>query len=115
MNRQRWHNILGVNEYIAAVEAGRLPVAETTDLDENDLMAETMMMGLRLNVGVSFAHFRDRCGYDVLHVYGDEVRDLVNQGLLAQDQTGVHLTERGRMLGNEVFMRFLRETEEITA
>jgi oxygen-independent coproporphyrinogen-3 oxidase len=91
-----------------------LPVAETTELDENDLMAETMMMGLRLNVGVSFAHFHDRCGHDLLHVYGDEVGELVNQGLLAQDQIGVRLTERGRMLGNEVFMRFLRD-ELVTA
>ena len=114
VNRQRWHNILGVNDYIAAVEAGRLSVAETTDLDENDMMAETMMMGLRLNVGVSFAHFRDRCGHDLLHVYGDEIRELINQGMLAQDQIGVRMTERGRMLGNEVFMRFLRD-EVVTA
>ncbi len=111
---QRWYNILGVNDYIAAVAAGRLPIAETTALDENDLMAETMMMGLRLNVGVSFAHFRDRCGHDLLHVYGDEVRSLVEQGLLAQDEIGVQLTEHGRMLGNEVFMRFLRD-EFVTA
>jgi oxygen-independent coproporphyrinogen-3 oxidase len=96
------------------VQAGRLPVAETTALGENDVMAETMMMGLRLNVGVSFAHFRDRCGHELLHVYGNEVRELVHQGLLAQDGIGVQLTERGRMLGNEVFMRFLRD-EFVTA
>jgi len=106
---QRWHDILGVNEYIAAVRDGRLPVAETTELHQDDLMAETMMMGLRLNIGVSFAHFADRCECDLLNVYGDEVRELVDQGLLVQDQIGVRLTERGRMLGNEVFMRFLRD------
>ncbi len=106
---QRWHNIMGVNEYIAAVQAGRLPVANTTALGLDDLMAETMMMGLRLNVGVSFAHFADRCGRDLQDVYGDEIRALREQGLLLQDEICVQLTERGRMLGNEVFMRFLRD------
>jgi coproporphyrinogen III oxidase-like Fe-S oxidoreductase len=38
----------------------------------------------------------------------------VEQGLLAQDEIGVQLTEHGRMLGNEVFMRFLRD-EFVTA
>lgn len=112
---QRWHDILGVNPYIAAVRAGRVPVAETIDLNQDDLMAETMMMGLRLNLGVSFAHFADRCGHDLLTVYGDEVRALVDQGLLVQNQVGVRLTERGRMLGNEVFMRFLKEPAEATS
>jgi oxygen-independent coproporphyrinogen III oxidase len=106
---QRWHNILGVNEYIRAVGQGQLPIAETIAVTPNDLLGETMMMGLRLSSGVSFAHFADRCGAPLLDVYGDEVRDLRELGLLVQDETGVRLTERGRMLGNEVFLRFLRD------
>lgn len=106
---QRWHDILGVNDYIAAVRAGRLPTADTIDLTSNDLFGETMMMGLRLNSGVSFAHFADRCGHALLDVYGGEVQALVQLGLIEQDALGVRLTERGRMLGNEVFLRFLRD------
>lgn len=112
---QRWHNILGVNEYIAAVQAGRLPIAETVELSQDDLMAETMMMGLRLSVGVSFAHFAGRCGHELLDVYGDEVHTLVAQELLIQDDLGVRLTERGRMLGNEVFLRFLRDEPQVSS
>lgn len=111
---QRWYDILNVNEYIQAAQTGTLPVAETIALSENDLFGETMMMGLRLNVGVSYAHFRDRCGQELLDVYADEVRALVELGLIAQDQRGIRLTERGRMLGNEVFARFLRD-EQATA
>jgi oxygen-independent coproporphyrinogen-3 oxidase len=91
------------------VRDGKLPVAETIDVTEDDLMGETMMMGLRLNNGVSFAHFADRCGRDLRQVYQHEIDDLVKLGLLAQGNTGVRLTERGRMLGNEVFMHFLRD------
>jgi oxygen-independent coproporphyrinogen-3 oxidase len=106
---QRWYDIRDVDQYIAAVRSGHLPVAETTKLTPNDLFFETMMMGLRLSCGVSFVHFADRCGHDLLDIYGEEVHSLCELGMLHQDRHGVRLTERGRMLGNEVFIRFLRE------
>jgi oxygen-independent coproporphyrinogen III oxidase len=106
---RRWHDVLRVDEYIAAVGAGRLPVAETVDLTDDDLFEETMMMGLRLTAGVSHAHFRDRCGHELSAVYGEVIRELVRLGLLEADEVGIRLTARGRMLGNEVFVRFLRE------
>jgi oxygen-independent coproporphyrinogen-3 oxidase len=106
---RRWHDMLGVDEYIGVAGTGALPIAETLPLSEADLFSETMMMGLRLNSGVSFAHFADRCGHELLDVYDSEVRQMVEVGLIEQDQLGIRLTERGRMVGNEVFMRFLRE------
>jgi oxygen-independent coproporphyrinogen III oxidase len=106
---RRWHDMLGVDEYIRAVRQERLPIAETIDLSPADLVSETMMMGLRLNSGVSFAHFADRCGHELLEVYPDELRHLLELGLIEQNAIGIRLTERGRMLGNEVFLRFLRD------
>ncbi len=106
---RRWHNVLGVDNYIAAVRAGRLPITETIMLSEDDLYFETMMMGLRLHCGVSCEHFADRCKRALLDVYADEVYSLVELGLLRHDRAGVCFTERGRMLGNTVFTRFLRE------
>jgi oxygen-independent coproporphyrinogen-3 oxidase len=67
------------------------------------------MMGLRLNCGVSFAHFADRCGQPLLEVYGAEIAELRRQELIEQDALGIRLTERGRMVGNDVFLRFLRD------
>ncbi len=77
------------------------------ELSLPDLRAETMMMGLRLNTGVSYAHFKDRCGIDLLDLYGTEVARLEAEGLVVQDAVGVRLTPTGRALGNQVFMRFL--------
>ena len=104
---RRWHDILGVDEYIKSVRAGQRPIAEILDLSAADLQTETMMMGLRLNVGVSYAHFKDRCGLELLDRYGAEVRSLVDDGLVEQNGVGIRLTPRGRSLGNQVFLRFL--------
>lgn len=104
---RRYANALGIDDYIRAVDNGALPVRETTELDAADLRAETMFMGLRLNAGVGEAHFRDRCGLSLDAAYGDVLRELVAQGLVERDAAGVRLTERGRMLGNQVFARFV--------
>lgn len=104
---RRYSDVLGIDDYISRVQSGRSPIAETIALSERDLTAETMFMGLRLNAGVSYAHFRERCNAELEHVYGDVLTDLVGLGLLARDERGVRLTERGRMLGNQVFLRFV--------
>jgi len=104
---RRWHDILGVEQYIAAVRDGRQPIAEVTELSDDDLRAETMIMGLRLNVGVAFRHFEERCGAGLLDVYGGEVAHLETQGLIERDSVGVRLTNRGRLYGNQVFERFV--------
>lgn len=79
-------------------------------------MQETMLLGLRLTrEGVSMQAFRARFGMDVMDVFGKEVDELVRLGLLEWKQTSevsrtsevLRLTRRGRLLGNQVFMRFV--------
>lgn len=104
---RRYVDLLGVDDYIGAVAAGRPPLAETTELTPGDLRAETMMMGLRLNAGVGEAHFAARCGMSLDEAYGEALAELVGQGLLERAGGRVRLTPRGRMLGNRVFERFV--------
>lgn len=104
---RRWHDVLNVEQYITAGNIGTSQVEEVTELDEADLRSETMMMGLRLNIGVSYAHFQDRCGSDMRELYRTEIAELVQLGLLLQDEVGIRLTERGRAVANQVFLRFL--------
>ncbi len=103
----RYANILGIDDYITTVRSGVRPVADTTPLDAADLRAETMFMGLRLNAGVSEDHFAARCGLSLDEAYGVELAELVELQLIERDAVRVRLTERGRMLGNQVFERFV--------
>ncbi len=103
---RRYSDVLAINTYIGQV-ADSSPLAETIELSQHDLMAETMFMGLRLNVGVNETHFHDRCGMTLDAAYGDVLASLIELGLLERDPAGVRLTARGRMLGNQVFERFV--------
>ena len=103
----RYANVLGIDAYIKMVNTGCMPVAEELPLTPLDLCAETMLMGMRLNVGVSAAHFAARCGLSLETTYGTALAELVGQGLVEWAGERVRLTPRGRMLGNRVFARFV--------
>lgn len=104
---QRYANLRPIDGYIAAVQAGNRPIAEITPLTSADLAAETMFMGLRLDIGVSFTHFAARVGKPLTEVYGATLTELSTQGLISIDHERVRLTNRGRMLGNQVFAHFV--------
>ncbi|MBI4337746.1 MAG: radical SAM family heme chaperone HemW [Chloroflexi bacterium] len=85
-----------------------IPVVEQVeDIGPELEMAETVILGLRLDEGVSLAAFRERFGRDLLAVYSSAVEELQEVGLLEITGGCVRLTARGRLLGNEVFVRFL--------
>lgn len=66
-----------------------------------------MFLGLRKNEGVSFKEFENKYLIPMKSIYGDIIRQLVNDGLLVEDEAGVRLTRKGRFVGNEVFQHFL--------
>lgn len=83
-----------------------------------DDMSEFLIMGLRLtHEGVSPTRFRERFDRALEDVYGNEIKELERVGLMesARLETSeaegtsevLRLTDRGRLLGNQVFVRFV--------
>ncbi len=104
---RRWANVVRPEEYLARLSEGRSAIAAAEEIDPHLAMAETMILGLRLTAGVSFDDFRQRFGCALEAVYGEVLTELAAMGLLELDGSAVQLTGRGRLLGNEVFERFL--------
>ncbi|MDP6454966.1 MAG: radical SAM family heme chaperone HemW [SAR202 cluster bacterium] len=85
----------------------RVPSVDTTEhIDRSLAMAETLMMGLRLDDGISIPDFRARFNQTPSEAYESTIADLTNLGLLKTSDDRLLLTPRGRILGNEVFSRF---------
>jgi oxygen-independent coproporphyrinogen-3 oxidase len=79
-------------------------------------MSEYMLNNLRLtNAGVAESDFRLRFGRGLLDIYPKEIEELIRNGLLEYAKTSevsetsevYRLTKRGRLLGNQVFVKFV--------
>ena len=98
----------------AVADAGTLGRAEDVPfleqaqvLDAATAMAETMMMGLRTNEGVSSPGFQARFGRSIVDQFPGAVSECIELGLLEWADDHLRLTDGARLLGNEVFRRFL--------
>lgn len=81
---------------------------EVTEVDEEDAFEEAMFLGLRRNLGVSLDELQAEFGSGRVEAFEATARELAKDGLLQQDGARVMLTERGRMISNEVFGELLR-------
>jgi len=108
LDGHRMANTGNLDEYLAAF-AGKRPLLP--DMDEViglDLeLAETVILGLRLEAGVDINSLKNRFGIDVLSYYSQPIREMVDSGLMKHTGEYIRLTRRGRLLSNEVFWRIL--------
>ncbi len=126
-NGYRYSNALRIKTYIerlslpSAFSLLHFPLSPATVNQHKqtlqDDMSEYMLNNLRLtNAGVAESDFRLRFGSGLLDVYPKEIEELVKNGLLEYAKTSevlktsevcLRLTKRGRLLGNQVFLRFV--------
>ncbi len=75
-------------------------------------MGETMMMGLRLvDEGINESNFHRRFGVSLEMCYQKPIQQLIGIGLLewfgTKPDRSLRLTQKGKLLGNQVFMEFV--------
>ncbi len=104
---ERYWNVLSPLEYIQRAERGESAVAGSEPISRELEMAETMILGLRLNEGIAFDAFAARYGEDAREKYAAQLREVNALGLVEMSEECVRLTPRGRLLSNEVFWRLL--------
>jgi oxygen-independent coproporphyrinogen III oxidase len=76
-------------------------------------LEEAWFLGLRLNEGVQLAELEAEFGEAAAHRNDDVISELETLGFVEQSPGRVRLTDRGRLVSNEVFERLL--SDEVAA
>ncbi len=125
----RYSNVIRIKTYIERLASSSFDslfpltpaTINQTKITSRTAMQETMMLGLRLTrEGISAQDFVARFGVQIMDAFGKDVEDLLGLGLLEwvdektlpqvpQPAGGarLRLTSCGRLLGNQVFLRFV--------
>jgi putative oxygen-independent coproporphyrinogen III oxidase len=94
-----------LDEYVA-----RKPL-KTISVSLSEALEETFFLGLRLNCGVDLREAAAKFGEGAIERYSEAVRDFVTTGLVVWQEDSIRLTQRGQLLSNEVFERFISVPE----
>jgi oxygen-independent coproporphyrinogen-3 oxidase len=103
----RWSNERDVLRYTVLIEAKCDAVIETTELDEHDLRAESVFLGLRMMRGIDLRSYSARFGADLREQHASDLERLLDAGLIVFDEDLMKLTRNGVLLSNEVFSVFV--------
>ena len=104
---RRFSNILDPQEYITLLKKQQRPEAESELIDRAHEMSETAFLALRTAQGLHLPTFEERFAEPFTQFVGMRLRTVEEAGLLEQEHEWIRLSKRGRLLGNEVFVRLL--------
>ena len=104
----RIENIKDVKQYTdSLLQKQLLPLVAEYQVPLMEKMENTMMLGLRMNKGVSLENFFAEYKIDLREKYRRQIERLSGTGLIVLDDQGLRLTSKGVIFGNEVFAEFL--------
>lgn len=103
----RWSNTRNIHEYLAKLERGESPIAETITLDDEDRQSENLFLRLRLQDGVNLREHQQRFGVNARERYRAELARLHDAGLIELSNDELKISRKGKVLANEVFAAFV--------
>ena len=106
-DNRRFSNVREPLAYIRLLRDGQRPEAESETVDRAQAMSETAFLALRTAMGLHLPTFEERFGQPFTQFAGDRLQLVEEAGLLEHDRDWLRLSKRGRLLGNEVFLRLL--------
>ncbi|MGY3766891.1 radical SAM family heme chaperone HemW [Vagococcus vulneris] len=104
---RRYKNHGPIQHYLKPLRENRLPVINEEKLTLINHMEEEMFLGLRKLKGVSTRQFEKKFNQPFASVYGAITERLIKDNLLKQNGDYLSLTDKGLILGNDVFEKFL--------
>ena len=104
---RRFSNVRDPATYIRMLKAQQRPEVESETVDKAQAMSETAFLALRTAQGLHLPTFEQRFALPFTQFVGNRLRMVEEAGLLEREPEWLRLSKRGRLLGNEVFLRLL--------
>jgi oxygen-independent coproporphyrinogen-3 oxidase len=104
-----YSNLEDINEYMAAVTSGRLPISRLSESSPEDMMRRTMTR-LYLRLPVNKKEFLEKFGKLPEQVFPKQLQSLKEKGLIDIDEKEIRLTKVGEVWKGNIAWEFAPKT-----
>ncbi|MBW2249492.1 MAG: radical SAM family heme chaperone HemW [Deltaproteobacteria bacterium] len=94
--RRCW-NKASVTAYIKDLQEGKLPIDGQEVLSREQMMSESIFLGLRRADGIDVSEFNSRFDENFFKIFGKQIDDFEKKGLIVTNQTSCALTVKGML------------------
>ena len=105
LQRFSYSNLEDINEYMAAVKAGRLPIKRLSESTDEDMMRRTMTR-LYLRLPVDKVEFKQRFKKLPEEVFPQQLQRLKEKGLIEIDNKEIRITKLGDIWKGNIAWEF---------
>jgi coproporphyrinogen III oxidase-like Fe-S oxidoreductase len=105
LQRFSYSNLEDINEYMAAVKAGRLPISKLSESTDEDMMRRTMTR-LYLRLPVDKIEFKQRFKKLPEEVFPQQLQRLKEKGLIEVDDKEIRITKLGDIWKGNIAWEF---------
>jgi oxygen-independent coproporphyrinogen III oxidase len=105
LQRFSYSNLENINDYMATVKAGKLPISKLSESTTEDMMRRTMTR-LYLRLPVSKAEFMQKFGTTPEKVFPKQLKKLKDKGLIEIDDKEIRLTKLGEIWKGNIAWEF---------
>ena len=103
----RFSNTSNIHEYMDSIQKGESVIIDSEPIDAEEDLFESIILGLRLNKGIQIDLLNERYAIDFETRYEKVLSSLIQDHLIIREGNTIKLTELGRDLANQVFLRFM--------
>jgi oxygen-independent coproporphyrinogen-3 oxidase len=105
LQRFSYSNLENINDYMATVKAGKLPISKLSESTTEDMMRRTMTR-LYLRLPVSKAEFMQKFGTTPEKVFPKQLKKLKDKGLIEIDDKEIRITKLGEIWKGNIAWEF---------
>ncbi len=99
---QRWWNHRSLDQYLAAIKVGNLPVEETETLTMEQLRLEALYLGLRTKKGIFLQDFKNQYHYDLFTEKKKILTNLEEEGFISIQNGYLYPTQNGLAIADSL-------------
>jgi len=105
LQRFSYSNLEDINEYMATVNAGRLPISRLSESSDEDMMRRTMTR-LYLRLPVDKIEFKQKFGKQPKEVFSQQLQRLKEKGLIEIGDKEIRITKLGDIWKGNIAWEF---------
>jgi oxygen-independent coproporphyrinogen-3 oxidase len=99
---QRWWNHRSLDQYLAAIREGNLPVEKAETLTIEQLRLEALYLGLRTKKGISLQDYKNQYHYDLFTEKKNILAKLEEEGFVSIKNGHLHPTQTGLAIADSL-------------
>ncbi|MGB3365939.1 MAG: radical SAM family heme chaperone HemW [Acidaminobacteraceae bacterium] len=107
LNNERYINHYHISDYKNSIEKNEKPVSGIELINKEEQLYEGIILGLRLNKGISAKLLKEKTTLDMDEIYKEEIIKNIDKKLLVKEGEIYKLTKLGIDISNQVFVDFI--------